>query len=65
MPRKIYDYSKLILESVSFDIKLFNKELIKAVKQLLPDEIKKLKIWLIEFIKEKPELEPSLLLLSK
>ena len=65
MSRKIYDYSKLILESVSFDAKLFTKELQKAIKTLLPFEIEELKFWLINFTKEKPELRPSLLLLSK
>lgn len=65
MSRKIYDYSKLILESVSFDVKLFTKELQKAIKLLLPFEIEELKSWLINFTKEKPELMPSLLLLTK
>lgn len=64
MSRKIYEYSKVILESVSFDVKLFTKELQKAIKLLLPFEIEELKSWLITFIKEKPELRPSLLLLS-
>ncbi len=64
MSRKIYEYSKVILESVSFDVKLFTKELQKAIKLLLPFEIEELKSWLINFIKEKPELRPSLLLLS-
>lgn len=64
MPRKIYNYSKLILESVSFDLKLFNKELLKAIKQLQPFEIEKLKLWLVDFVKEKPDLRPALLLIS-
>ena len=63
MSRKIFDYSKLILENVSFDAKLFTKELKKALKLLLPFEIEELKSWLISFTKEKPELRHSLLLL--
>ncbi|MBC7493525.1 MAG: hypothetical protein H7221_00860 [Flavobacterium sp.] len=64
MSRKIFNYSKLVLESVSFDVKLFTKELQKAIKLLLPFEIKELKTWLINFVKEKPELQHSLLLLE-
>ena len=64
MSRKIFNYSKLILESVSFDVKLFTKELQKAIKLLMPFEITELKTWLIIFVKEKPELQQSLLLLG-
>lgn len=64
MPRKNYEYSKLILESVSFDVKLFTKELQKAMKQLLPFELEDLKLWLIIFTKERPELRPTIVLLS-
>lgn len=64
MSRKIFNYSKLILESVSFDVKLFTKELQKAIKLLMPFEITELKTWLITFVKEKPELQQSLLLLG-
>ena len=64
MSRKIFNYSKLILESVSFDVKLFTKELQKAIKLLMPFEITELKTWLVIFVKEKPELQQSLLLLG-
>ncbi len=65
MSRKIYDYSKIVLERVSFDAQLFAKELQKAVLLLLPFEIEELTEWLIIFTKEKPELRPSLLLIGK
>ena len=65
MSRKIYDYSKLVLERVSFDAQLFAKELQKALDLLLPFEIEQLKDWLINFTKEKPELRASLLLIGK
>ncbi len=39
------EYSKVILEKVSFDIKLFEKELDKAIKQLANEEIKDLLKW--------------------
>ena len=60
MPRMIYDYTKTVLERVSFDPDLFAKELKKAVKNLLPYEIEQLKRWLQFFIQEKPELEKCL-----
>ncbi|GEC79156.1 hypothetical protein [Flavobacterium aquatile] len=65
MSRLIYDYTKSVLERVSFDIKLFSKELDKAVKVLLPYEIEQLAEWLINFTSEKPELKPCLLIINK
>ena len=38
-------YIKLILEKVSFDRTLFEKELKKGIKQLLPAEVLELKKW--------------------
>jgi hypothetical protein len=64
MPRMIYDYTKSVLERVSFDPILFKKELKKAVKNLLPYEIEQLKKWLHYFIQEKPELENCLSIVS-
>lgn len=63
MPRAMLDYTKTILQKVSFDAKLFAKELKKAVLRLLPNEIEELKIWLRYFILDKPELQHSLLLI--
>jgi len=57
----MFAYTKKILESVSFDPKLFSKELIKAMNQLLPYEIEQLKDWLLNFTKEKPELKNCLI----
>jgi hypothetical protein len=42
------EYIKTILQKVSFDGKLFEKELRKAIASLVPDEIKSLKIWCYE-----------------
>ncbi len=64
MPRVIFDYTKSVLERVSFDAKLFCKELEKALKVLLPYEVDELKIWLVNFTKEKPELKQSLLIIN-
>ena len=60
MPRMIYDYTKSVLERVSFDPMLFLKELKKAIKNLLPYEIEQLSKWLRFFTQEKPELQNCL-----
>jgi hypothetical protein len=39
------EYVKTILQKVSFNRQLFEKELRKAVASLIPDEIIKLKEW--------------------
>lgn len=57
MARMIYDYTKSVLERVSFDPVLFCKELRKAIKNLLPYELEQLKKWLTNFTNEKPELQ--------
>ena len=60
----IYDYTKSVLERVSFDPILFSKELKKAIKILLPYEIEQLKKWLKSFTSEKPELKDCLLIVN-
>jgi hypothetical protein len=60
MPRTVFAYTKSILERVSFDAKLFCKELEKALKNLLPYEIDLLRDWLILYTAEKPELRQCL-----
>ncbi|MCB0668980.1 MAG: hypothetical protein KDC80_24315 [Saprospiraceae bacterium] len=41
-------YSKIILEKVSFDQKIFRKELRKSLARLSREEIKKLESWIID-----------------
>ena len=65
MPRMIYDYTKSTLESVSFDPNLFNKELKKGVRNLLPYEVDQLKNWLLYYTTNKPELERCLIDIEK
>jgi DNA replication protein DnaD len=64
MPRMIYDYTKSVLEKVSFDPVLFAKELKKAVKKLLPYEIDQLRKWLMYFTTSHPELKTCLSVIS-
>lgn len=60
----MFDYTKSILERVSFDPILFCKELEKAIKTLLPYEMEQLREWLLFFIIEKPELQQCLLIVE-
>lgn len=61
----IYDYTKEVLERVSFDPNLFIRELKKAVKTLLPYEIDHLRKWLLFFTNEKPELKKCLFIINE
>ena len=42
---KLVNYFKTILARVSFDAKLFEKELRKAIKQLIAEELEELRKW--------------------
>jgi len=64
MARAMLEYTKTVLRKVSFDAKLFSKELKKAISRLLPYEIEELKYWLQQFITDKPELQQSLIYLK-
>jgi DNA replication protein DnaD len=57
MTRPMFAYTKIVLESVSFDHKLFLKELQKAMKILLPYELEQLREWLQGFTEQNPELK--------
>lgn len=61
MASSMLEYSKTVLKKVSFDVKLFCKELEKAISRLLPEEVEQLKLWLLKFITDRPELQPSLI----
>ena len=64
MSKSMLDHTKNVLKRVSFDVSLFCKELEKACKVLLPYELEELVLWLSKFIKEKPELQHSILLIN-
>ncbi len=57
MARAMFEYTKVVLEKVSFDPTLFCKELHKAVQYLLPYELKELQIWLKEMYVLNPDLK--------
>ncbi len=56
MARAMFEYTKTVLQKVSFSVELFTRELQKAVTRLLPYEIDELRLWLVSFTKQKPEL---------
>ena len=64
MSKVMFDYTKSVLERVSFDPLLFCKELEKAIKALLPYEMDLLREWLFTFTKEKPELKQCLIIVN-
>ena len=45
MKKTILEYTMLILDKVSFDLNLLEKEYLKAIKLLSPVEIKELNFW--------------------
>jgi hypothetical protein len=61
----MFEYTKTILERVSFDPLLFYKELDKALRALLPYEVEQLSDWLLSFTDQKPELRPCLSLINR
>lgn len=61
----MFDYTKTILERVSFDVNLFCKELQKALERLLPYEIEELKIWVKSLTNENPDLNACLIYLKQ
>ena len=63
MAQAMLEYTKTVLQKVSFDARLFSRELKKAIDRLLPKELEELKKWLLQFTTDKPELQKSLVYL--
>ena len=64
MARAMFEYTKTVLNKVSFDVNLFYKEVEKAIQRLLPYEIEELKIFINSLIRKNPELNKCLILLK-
>ncbi|MEC4117693.1 hypothetical protein [Myroides phaeus] len=62
--RLMFDFARTVLENVSFDPKLFYKELQKAINHLLPYDLDQLEQWVSGYVQEKPELHDSLSLIN-
>ncbi len=56
MARAMFEYTKIVLQKVSFNSELFCIELEKALKRLLPFEVEELTIWIKQYTANKPEL---------
>ncbi|MEP3837129.1 MAG: hypothetical protein ABJM36_05750 [Algibacter sp.] len=64
MARAMLDYTKTILNKVSFDTSLFCKEVQKALNRLLPYEIEELKIYIHSLVLQNPNLNQCLIYLK-
>jgi hypothetical protein len=64
MARAMFEYTKIVLKKVSFDVSLFCKEVKKAMKRLLPYEIEELRVFIESLIKQNPELSQCLIYLK-
>lgn len=64
MARAMYEYTKTVLNKVSFDATLFCKEVEKAVRRLLPHELEDLRIFIQNLINQNPELHQCLIYLK-
>jgi hypothetical protein len=64
MSRTMLTYTKSVLKRVSFDSRLFCKELQKACKVLLPHELEKLMAWLVKYTEKRPDLQHCILLIK-
>lgn len=64
MARAMFEYTKTVLDKVSFDVTLFCKEVKKALQRLLPYEIEELKLYIFSLIRQNPELNKCLIYLN-
>lgn len=64
MARAMFEYTKIVLSKVSFDVTLFCKEVKKALQRLLPYEIEELKLYIFTLIRQNPELNKCLIYLN-
>mgnify|MGYP003665893324 CR=1 FL=1 len=58
------EYTKTVLNKVSFDTTLFCREVQKALERLLPYEIEELKIFILSLVRQNPELNQCLIYLK-
>lgn len=58
------EYTKTVLNKVSFDVTLFCREVQKALDRLLPYEIEELKIFIKSLVQQNPELNQCLIYLK-
>ncbi|MCB4809467.1 hypothetical protein LG651_14520 [Tamlana sp. 62-3] len=64
MPRAMLEYTKVVLNKVSFDATLFCREVQKAAQRLLPYELEELKVFINKLVQQNPELNQCLIYLN-
>jgi hypothetical protein len=64
MARAMFEYTKTVLNKVSFDVNLFCREVKKALQRLLPYEIEELKLFILTLIRQNPQLNQCLIYLN-
>ena len=64
MARAMFEYTKTVLNKVSFDVTLFCREVKKALERLLPYEVEELKVYIVTLIRQNPELNQCLIYLN-
>lgn len=64
MPSAMLEYTKQILYKVSFDVKLFCKELAKATEILTASEIEELRLFISPLLQKNPELNRCLIYIN-
>ena len=64
MARAMFEYTKIVLQKVSFDTTLFCREVQKALERLLPYEIEELKVFIDSLVKQNPKLTQCLIYLN-
>ncbi|MGB6267609.1 MAG: hypothetical protein WBF67_01250 [Olleya sp.] len=64
MARAMFEYTKTVLQKVSFDTTLFCREVQKALERLLPYEIEELKVYIQSLVQQNPKLDQCLIYLN-
>ncbi|MBD3862464.1 MAG: hypothetical protein ACI9NI_001327 [Olleya marilimosa] len=64
MARAMFEYTKTVLQKVSFDTTLFCKEVQKALERLLPYEVEELKVYIESLVQQNPKLDQCLIYLN-
>ena len=64
MSRAMFEYTKTVLNKVSFDTNLFCKEVQKALQRLLPYEIEELKLFIQNLVTINPDLKQCMVYLN-
>ena len=64
MSRAMFEYTKTVLNKVSFNTPLFCREVQKALSRLLPYEIEELKLFIQGLVNTNPDLKKCLIYLS-